>query len=155
MVINICGYDVLIDEEDYERVKAIDWHFKNQNGYIYFRKRIWKNNKGVTVLLHRYIMGISGAGQIVDHISRNTLDNRKCNLRICTRQENSRNCKNMNTNKSGYKGVGFKKDQNKWRARISFNNKSIHLGYFDTPEEAYEAYCKASKKYHGEFGRIA
>ena len=60
----------------------------------------------------------------------------------------------MTINIDGYE-VLIDKDQNKWRARISFNNKSIHLGYFDTPEKAYEAYCEASKKYHGEYGRIA
>jgi hypothetical protein len=91
----------------------------------------------------------------IDHINGNTLDNRKANLRICTRAENNCNIKRRKNNTSGYKGVSFDKRKKKWSAYISKNYKHYFLGYFVTPEEAYIAYCKASKKYHGEYGRIA
>jgi hypothetical protein len=55
-------------------------------------------------------------------------------------------------NTSGYKGVSWHKLHNKWIAQISVDNKSIHLGYFNDPEQAYAAYRNASLTYHQEFG---
>jgi hypothetical protein len=51
--------------------------------------------------------------------------------------------------------VSWYKRKQKWVAGIGINGKRLHLGYFDTPEEAYEAYVTASNKYHGEYGRLA
>ena len=91
---------------------------------------------------------------IIDHKFGNTLDNRKENLRRCTQKENARNSEISIRNKSGYKGVTWSNNKNKWRSRILVDRKEIFLGYFNDPKEAYQKYCEANKKYYGEFGRI-
>ena len=88
---------------------------------------------------------------VVDHINHNGLDNRKCNLRICTNQENICNCEIPKNNKSGCKGVYWAKDKHKWTVQVTVNNKTIYIGRYDNLEEAIMARKEASKKYYGEF----
>lgn len=83
----------------------------------------------------------------IDHINGNRTDNRIQNLREATNQENSFNKPTSGT--SGFKGVY--RQNNRWRAKIMLDGKSIHLGYFDSAEEAAEAYNKKAKEIHGEF----
>jgi hypothetical protein len=154
VVINICGYEVILSACDVERVMAHNWYVCDKRGKNpYFRYEIYKPQLK-RISLHRFITNCP-AGMQVDHINLNTLDNRRENLRICTHKENSRNYPKPKNNTSGYKGVCWFKYKKRWKATIHVNKKTIHLGFFDTPEEAYKAYCEASKKYHGEFGRIA
>ena len=148
MIINIAGHDVLIDNEDYERVRDIDWHLSDRR---YFRKCKRKGKKVTVIWLHKFILDAKEA-DVVDHKNGNTFDNRKINLRLCTTNQNAQNRKRFSNNKSGYKGVSF--DKGRWRAYININGKRIHLGHYGTREEAYDAYCEASAKYHGEFGRV-
>jgi hypothetical protein len=75
----------------------------------------------------------------VDHIDNNRENNNIGNLRWCTSQENQRNSKIGVNNLSGTKGVSFCNRRNKWRSRICIDRLDIHLGYFDTIEEAKEA----------------
>lgn len=151
--IQISGYTVLVDDEDLERVQALAWHVGNKgaHGDPYFEHCTWKQP---IIRLNRFIMGCAYKdGKVVDHINGDTLDNRKQNLRICTTAEN---CMNGRTRKntSGYKGVDFwRTGKHKWRARITKNYKIVWTGYFATPEEAYEARCKALEEFHGEFAR--
>ena len=158
MVIKIKEFDVTIDDEDYELVGHIKWGVnmgKNEKaGKHYFVKGITlKPKKYDVIYLHRIILKAE-KGDIVDHINGNTLDNRKSNLRICTQLENCRNVKKNKRNTSGYKGVSFSSNMGKYRAAIkATKGKKIVLGYFDDPSEAHKAYCEASKKYHGCFGR--
>lgn len=91
----------------------------------------------------------------IDHINGDRADNRISNLRLCDDSQNQFNVsKKTGVFTSSYKGVGFHSRSKKWRARIRVRNKRIELGYFDTQEEAYAAYCEASKIYHGEYGRV-
>jgi hypothetical protein len=150
MEIELCGYKVLIDEEDLWLISFRKWQVNQRNeGYIYFTSRINGNHSS----LHREIIKCPKS-YFVDHINGNTLDNRKENLRVCTRSENIRNQKTRIDNTTGFKGVGYDKSRNKYKARIKITGKYLFLGRFESPDEAYIAYCKASKKYHGEFGRI-
>ena len=152
MTVCICGYSVLIDDNLLFLVEDYNWSINSneerRDGRIYF-----KNQKHI--FLHRLIMGCTvNDGIVIDHINGNTLDCRKENLRKCSRAQNAHNCVKPKHNTSGYKGVSFYKNRNKWVAGIKVNNRRINLGYFITPEDAYKAYCDASEKYHGEFGRI-
>ena len=73
------------------------------------------------------------------------------NLRPATTRQNRTQQIN---NKSGIKGVSWRKDRSKWRATIKINGKQTHLGYFNDPLIAARAYNRAAKRYHGKFARV-
>lgn len=92
----------------------------------------------------------------IDHINTNGADNKIKNLREATSAQNNANRRVHKNNRSGFKGVGYypRYKEKKFRACIQHHGKEIYLGYFKSAEEAHAAYCDASKKYHGDFGRI-
>jgi len=97
-------------------------------------------------------MGLArGDGLVIDHINGNRLDNRKENLRICSRGENSRNQALSRGNTSGFKGVTWHKYAGKFFVQITCAGKRRNLGYFDCPELGHEFYCLAADMLHGEF----
>jgi len=152
MELIISGRTVLIDDEDYERVSKYKWYFNRQDrpthGYV---KTTIPGH--ITIFLHKFIMG--NPSMVVDHINQDTLDNRKCNLRICTPCENMFNKSKYKNNTSGYKGVFVdKRWPSRWRAKIGYKGKRISLGSYNTPEEAYQAYRKAAIELYGEYARV-
>ena len=146
------GRTAIIDAADIHLVDAWCWSAFSQTHTEYARRSGGIGTKKRTVLLHRELMGEPDGLQI-DHRDGDGLNNRRSNLRVATRSQNMHNRSAYCNNKSGFKGVDFRKEGGKWRAKIRINNKEKHLGMFDSPEEAHEAYCRASEKYHGEFGR--
>jgi hypothetical protein len=88
---------------------------------------------------------------LVDHIDRNPLNNQKNNLRISNKSTNGMNRLKPIHNTSGYKGVSFRKERNKFRAYITLNQKTINLGHYKTAIEAAKVYNDAAIKYHKEF----
>lgn len=80
----------------------------------------------------------------IDHINRNPSDNRICNLRLATQKQNLENQSLNRKNTSGFKGVSFMKTRNKYRASLTHNSKTYHLGIFKTAEEASIAYKNAA-----------
>ena len=92
--------------------------------------------------------------KLIDHIDGNPANNCAANLRECDYIQNGANRKISSANTSGYKGVSKIKSTGKWGAWIKVAGKSKNLGAnFNTPEEAHEAYKKASDQMHGKFGR--
>lgn len=91
----------------------------------------------------------------IDHVNGKKDDNRIINLRETDHSGNQCNRFVQANNTSGYKGVNFHLRWKKWQARIGYGKKRVHLGYFQTKEEVYAAYCAAAPKYHGEFARVA
>jgi hypothetical protein len=89
----------------------------------------------------------------IDHINGDKDDNRIENLRAVTRIQNASNRRKNDKNKSGYKGVYYEERTGMFRAQINFGKEKKHLGRYLTAIEAYAAYCNASLKFHGEFGR--
>lgn len=90
----------------------------------------------------------------IDHINGLRHDNRIDNLREATQAENTRNQRTRRDSASGLKCVHFKPSMNKWAAYIKHSGKQIHLGHFDTPDQAALAYRAAAQKLFGEFARF-
>ena len=142
------GAKFLIEEEDLHLVDPYNWHI-DKRGYIYRHR--WIDGKDKPLRLHRVIVD-APQGMDVDHINKVRHDNRRSNLRVCTRQQNIFNSKIKSNNTTGYKGVSLKR--NKYRARIRIGGKEINLGCFKTAKEASEAYDAAVVHHHKEFAYL-
>ena len=92
---------------------------------------------------------------VIDHVNGDRADNRIANLRETSIRLNVAHSKRRTNNTSGYKGVNMDRRRGKWVAKIMVNRKSLHLGYFDDPQRAHEAYMRAALKHFGEFARAA
>lgn len=152
------GFVAIVDDEDSD-LAQFKWQVSTKQFYAVRRVGGRKNPK--VPYMHRIILArILGRdlvqSEIVDHINGDPRDNRRSNLRLATQSQNMRNQRKNKANTSGYKGVSHVNNNPKkpFRAYIVLNDKQIHLGLFATVEDAHAAYCEASKKYHGEFGRI-
>lgn len=141
------GKFTLVDDEDFEKTNKYKWHINN----MYAARTTWPSHKHV--YMHRYIMGVK-AGQEVDHINGDKLDNRKENLRIASHSENGKNQVKPKNNTSGFKGVTRNKYKGNWIAQIKINGKHLSLGRFDDIQEAARAYDDAARKYFGEFAKL-
>lgn len=140
--------EFICDLEDWEKLKEINWWGKISKWGTYACATI----NGQKYRFHRLIMNCPDDMQ-VDHINGNTLDNRKCNLRVVTNRQNSINSAIPKSNKSGYKGIYFDKSRNKWVANIKINYKTIFLGRFENIEDAIKVRQKAEIEYFGEYRR--
>jgi len=111
--------------------------------------------KGEWIRLHRLILGLGrGSTNHVDHINGNPLDNRLCNLRICTNAENQMNARPHRDKKSGLpKGVTLSKTNPNYpyQVRISVLGTRIQVGYYATAEQAEQAYLAVAAGLHGKF----
>lgn len=148
------GKYALVDDEDFEWLNQWKWT-ANYNGNWYAVRRI--RNKGVqtTVYMHRLVLELNTKDKrIVDHIDHNTLDNRKCNLRVATKSENAANCRSHKRTTSKFKGVYWKKKDKKWCAAIRVQGESRHLGLFKLEKLAALAYDMAATKYFGVFAKL-
>ena len=90
--------------------------------------------------------------QFIDHINGVRDDNRLENLRLATVSQNTTNGVLRATNTSGYRGVSWSKEKQKWIASITKDRKQVNLGYFKTKEDAHFAYLEAARQMHGDFG---
>lgn len=144
------GQFAIVDDKDYEWLNKYKWNASETYNCYYARR----TSRGI--LMHRVVMKAK-KGQQIDHINRNSLDNRKVNLRFCTSSQNHMNEKkrcgrNGKQPTSQYKGVF--RFENRWRAQIKINRKQIHLGSFQSEIKAALAYDEAVCIYFGEYGRL-
>lgn len=142
------GHFAVIDEEDAEAVLAHNWCArvnKATSNTIYAAK----NDGGKTTTLHNFIFG--ECGQLIDHIDRNGLNNRRRNLRCVTPQESVVNRERVAPTRSGFRGVTLHKPSGRWHASITCNRKVHSLRYHDTPELAAAAYDTACRELFGDF----
>jgi hypothetical protein len=140
---------VLIDDEDFILFNKYNWNIwydKSTKGFYCINSR---KNKS-TLRLHRYLVNCPD-GFEVDHINHNTLDNRRRNLRICSKAENQRNQRLKDNNTSGFKGVYWKKQDKKYVSQITLDGKRLHIGYYKTAKEAAFHYNHYANILFGEF----
>lgn len=102
--------------------------------------------------MHHLVLGLADGE--VDHRNGNPLDNRRRNLRPCSRAENLWNRPRYRNNTSGYKGVTYCRTPRLWRAQIAAHGKRYYLGYFKSARAAARAYDAAARELHGEFARV-
>jgi len=110
-----------------------------------------RRHAGVHVLVYESFVGSIPKGMEIDHKDRNTRNNTPENLRIATRSQNHANRGIGISNSSGLKGASYFTAKKKWCAQIKKEQKRIFIGYFDTKEEAHEAYAKAANELFGEY----
>jgi len=137
-------YQAIMNKEDVDLLGDYLWGLDG-GGYMFCKVG------GKSVKLHREVLlnvDPNGVSDKVDHINRNRLDNRRCNLRWATHLQNVLNSSLPVNNTTGYRGVSFDSATGKWVAR--FNHRTvgrIRLGYYDTKEEAARAYDEGTFKY--------
>ena len=136
------GRIALVDTVDYQNLSVFNWMF--HGGYA---RRV---EKGRTIHMHRVLTGCPD-GLEVDHINRNKLDNRKCNLRIVTRQQNMFNKSGYTGSSSKYKGVSWHSKDRTWHAQIRLDNEIHFLGAYGTEDIAAAAYNHFAILYFGDY----
>ena len=137
-----CGKVLLLGKYKPHKDEYYEKKCSIRNGY----KNLQLNHEGKRkdYLIHRIIayaylgLDINNSKQFIDHVNRDRLDNCVSNLRLVSHQENQ-----FNRNSKGYSKKG-----NKYKAQIQINGKKIHLGYYDTTEEASNAYQQAKLIHH-------
>lgn len=142
------GRVAIIDVEDLALVTKHKWHSQpSLSGSFY---AVASTGSKRLLPMHRLICP-APSGMEVDHVDGNTLNNRRANLRLATRAQNSRNRRAQDGGTSKYKGVSAKGER--WAACIGHGGESVHLGTFDTEEAAARQYDRAARWLHGRFAR--
>jgi hypothetical protein len=148
----------IVDSDDYDRLNTYKWCLSKTPRTNYAmrstkaRRIKGKRAKRKTILMHRFILN-APPGLVVDHINHDGLDNRKSNLRLCTRKQNNHN-KRPQGKTSKYKGVYFSKLRKKFIARIQMNGKTTYIGLFTDQIAAAKAYDKKARELFGEFAYL-
>lgn len=135
------GEIVLIDKDDYQRVTEHNWQL-NSTGYV---RRSSVNSDGFlkrkTILLHRFLLGFPNCE--IDHINRNKLDNRRCNLRLSNRFQNS-------FNKEIFGSIDYCKKSKMYSARAAITKHRINFGSFIQKRKAELVISRFYKYLNGD-----
>ncbi|BAG43339.1 AP2 domain-containing protein [Burkholderia multivorans] len=143
------GHSAIVDDDDFDELSRFSWYAMGSGSAIYAARYAPIEEGGPVIYMHRQIVG--GNPVCVDHANRNTLDNRRVNLRAADISRNAANVGLSASNRSGFKGVVWDASRELWRADIRVNRRRFFLGYYGTPEEAARAYDARALKEFGEF----
>lgn len=143
------GQVALVDDCDFDRVSAFSWFAKpaqQTDVKFYAARSARKGEEGTFIYLHRFIV-LAPAHLLVDHISGDTLDCRRANLRLCTGRQNSIN--RAYENLTGFRGV----ERTPGGFRVQFESEGVvfRLSALPTAETAARAYDALAREFHGEF----
>jgi len=164
------GLFAVVDADDYPALAGYRWHAKKTTtpGVFYAVRTVFKpgsqeryrsgGRHRQLLWMHRVILGAVCEGRETDHVNGDGLDNRRCNLRPCSRVENNRNrrflAERVSRFKTQFRGVYRPPKKGRWRAFISTNGKKLLLGTFATDAEAAAAYDRAALQHYGAFARL-
>lgn len=151
------GEEFWFDKEDYDLIKIFCWRY-NSHGYVVASNMVDDPlSLGVKyVALHRLVMHVYHTEKDVDHKihpdrNEHKVDNRKSNLRLVNDSLNAQNRTRRSDNTSGYTGVYYDKQNNKWVADICVKQNRIILGTFDNKDDAIQTRKSAEIKYFGDY----
>lgn len=135
--------ETIIDTDDFDKVRSfpMSWYaspIKSKYGFYAYSHLPIINGYREFVALHRFILDCP-KHLVVDHFNHDTLDNRRCNLRIVTSGQNSENQELSKANQCGFRGVIWNKQKGKWRAQIKCKGKMLYFGHYNDPTEAGRA----------------
>jgi hypothetical protein len=148
------GEFTIVDQQIYYQLGHLKWSVCGNDKNVYAARLIKKTACGLrSIYLHREIMN-PPKGILVDHRNGNGLDNRRANLRLATRSQNSANKRKRKNTSSRFIGVNFNKTAARWYVFVKKNEKRYWVGSFVNEIDAGRAYDEAAKKYHGEFARL-
>jgi len=142
------GIIALVDDEDFEELRRHKWHAIKKGKFWYAVRNVGRKR----IFMHREILDAQ-PGQFCDHINHDGLDNRRVNLRLCTRAENQWNSRSR-PGTSHYKGVSFYRKTDKWRAQVMMAGETYHLGLFEKEEDAACSYDAAAREIFGQFACV-
>jgi hypothetical protein len=139
------GLYAIIDDADFEMLNNYKWYAKKGRKTFYAARR----HGHKVQQMHRLILNAK-AGQQVDHIDHEGLNNQRNNLRLCTEAQNS--CNRKGRGVSPYLGVS--KHRDKYQAQITKGGINLALGVYNTEEAAARAYDTAAKEIHGIYANL-
>ena len=151
-------YAAIVDDIDADLIE-INWRVQHGNKTKYANQNKWNGIGYTATYMHRLIMERKlgrklERRELVDHISGSGLDNRRGNLRLANASQNNANRDGNITSVTKLKGSSWNTALQKYKGSIMFQRKQTHLGYYATPLEAHEAYCRKAVELYGEFANF-
>lgn len=149
------GLAALVDHADVSLVSEYDWHpvWDRNTKSFYAVTTVKERGRRRPVRMHRLVVAAKN-DEFVDHINHDTLDNRRTNLRLCSRSQNQANQRKCEGKTSEYKGVYWNRQCSRWQAQIRFKGESHHLGLFLDEVSAAMAYDHAAQALFGDYARV-
>jgi len=141
------GKVAIVDDEDFEEVNKHKWYCMPHRNTFYACRH--GGNYSIINMSHQIMGNVDG--KVIDHINRNGLDNRRCNLRFCSVSENCRNKKLNSNNTSGFRGVHWDLKCKKWVVQVQSNYTVVYRALFDDKVEAAMDYDRKARELFGDF----
>ena len=144
------GFFARVDAEDAPRVSRFKWSYSG-NGYAIRAEAV--EGRRIYIYMHRFVLNAPD-GVEVDHIDLDKLNNSRVNLRLCTPTQNKANRLAQANGESAFKGVCYSHPHGCWKAEIKAAGRKMHLGLYESEQQAALAYAAAALRFHGEFANI-
>jgi hypothetical protein len=148
------GLEAIVDEDDLEMLSGFKWKPLRLSHDTYAVSSFVTNGRHHTIYMHRMVM-LPDPALDVDHVNMDGLDNRKDNLRACTRSENLHNSALRKNSTTGYKGVSpIARRPGYWQVGLRIGEERVFVGEFDNPIKAAVAFDAVARERLGEFARL-